>query len=258
MHRRLFLLTLSFLAATGLRADDASASGDSAAAAAAASSGFTHCGLAVWVCAALLLAVAWFVVEGFAKLRYAALVPADQLARLEQLLSHGYYQDAWQFCQEHDSFLTRVAGVALERVGRGHEAVAHALEEVSYQQSVTLKANMNYLSVIGVVAPMIGLTGTVIGMIGAFNSLVASGVGDLSGLAASIGEVLTSTAAGLIVAIPGFLFYYVFKNRAQTAIMMADFALYRLFENLPYEQLAGCTVGRALAGQGQGGETVAS
>ncbi len=250
MTRRLFFLALLAVTALPLLAQDTSAPADAAATAAASDSAtglgyvLSHSGLAVWVCAALAVAVVVFVVEGFLSLRFEALVPPAQLARLEDLLRQGAYQEAWQYCREHRSFLARVTGTALERVGRGHEAVLYALDEVSAQQAVLLKANTNYLSVIGVVAPMIGLTGTVIGMIGAFNSLGASGIGDPSGLAASIGQVLTSTAAGLIVAIPGFLFFYVFKNRAQTAIMMADFAVYRLFENLPYEHLAGYAVGQ--------------
>ncbi|HEY8966663.1 MAG TPA: MotA/TolQ/ExbB proton channel family protein [Candidatus Methylacidiphilales bacterium] len=243
------LAAVLLLAVDPVHAQDAAAAADGAAKPPAAAPDktlmhvLTHSGFAVWVCAVLSIVVTGFVIEGFLKLRFEALCPKAQLARLQELVTYGQYQEAWQFCQENRSFLARVAGVALERIGRGHDVVIHALEEVSSQQAVMLKANMNYLSVIGVVTPMIGLTGTVIGMISAFNSLGASGIGDPSGLAAAIGEVLTSTAAGLIVAIPGFLFFYVFKNKAQTAIMMADFAIYRLFENIPYEHIAGTIVG---------------
>ncbi len=200
-------------------------------------------GPAVWVCLLLSVLVMGFTIEGFAKLRFDKLAPPVQLARLRELIGYGSYQEAWQYCQEHRSFLCTVVGNGLERIGRGAEAVEHSLEEVSSQQAVLLRTNTNYLSLVGVVAPMIGLTGTVIGMIRAFASLGASGIGDPSGLAAAIGEVLTSTASGLIVAIPGFVFYYVFKSKALTAVMLADAAIYRLFENMPYEHLSGAVVG---------------
>ncbi|SDT91298.1 biopolymer transport protein ExbB [Verrucomicrobium sp. GAS474] len=269
LRHLLFLLVLAVgvvglleLSAPALHAQEAAATaGDTIAPKAVASDKtlmhvITHSGFAVWICAILSIVVTGFIIEGFLKLRFEALAPKAQLARLQELISYGSYQEAWQFCEENRSFLARVVGVALERIGRGHEAVTHALDEVSSQQAVMLKANMNYLSVIGVVTPMIGLTGTVIGMISAFNSLGASGIGDPSGLAAAIGEVLTSTAAGLIVAIPGFLFFYVFKNKAQTAIMMADFAIYRLFENIPYEHVAGMVVGQPGGGAFENGGEV--
>ena len=62
---------------------------------------------------------------------------------------------------------------------------------------------------------MIGLLGTVIGMMKAFAVLGASGIGDPRGLATSIGEVLMATASGLFIAIPAFISYYIFRNRTQ-------------------------------------------
>ncbi len=83
-------------------------------------------------------------------------------------------------------------------------------------------------------------------MIGAFEVL-----GDPRALAGAIGHVLTATAAGLLAAIPGFAFYYLFKSKAQTAILLADDAIYRLFEHLPYEALAGGMVGPDAEGLAQ-------
>jgi len=195
-------------------------------------------GPAVWICAVLAVLAFYFAVEGFFKFRAAALAPPEELARLRELLHYGHYQEAWRTCAAGRSFLCVVAGAGLERVGRGADAVEFALTEASFRQAAVLKTSLNYLSVIGVVAPMIGLTGTVLGMIRAFEVL-----GDPRALAGAIGHVLTATAAGLLAAIPGFAFYYLFKSKAQTAILLADDAIYRLFEHLPYEALAGGMVG---------------
>ncbi len=90
---------------------------------------------------------------------------------------------------------------------------------------------------------MIGLLGTVIGMMKAFAVLGASGIGDPRGLATSIGEVLMATASGLFIAIPAFISYYIFRNRTQQVIVYADERIGRLLEDIPYEELAGLRIG---------------
>ncbi len=202
-----------------------------------------NAGPAVWICILLSICVTAFTIEGFIKLRFTALTPPKQFSTLQQLLGQGSYQEAWQYCRQHRSFLCIVTGAGLKRLGRGGEVVEQTLEEVSAQQTVLLKTNANYLSAIGVIAPMIGLTGTVIGMIRAFQSLGASGIGDPSALASAIGEVLLATASGLIVAIPGFAFFYVFKSKAQTAVMLTNSAIYSLFDEIPFDQLTGIAIG---------------
>jgi biopolymer transport protein ExbB len=204
-----------------------------------------HSGPVVWVCIALSILVMTFTIEGFLKFRFVALCPPAQLARVRELISYGSYQEAWEFCKANRSFFCTLVAAGLERVGRGKDATEFTIQEASLQQGVLLRTNMNYLSVIGVVAPMIGLTGTVIGMIKAFKELGASGIGDPSGLAAAIGEVLVATAAGLIVAIPGFVFFYVFKSKSQTAIMMADSAIFRIFDDIPFDQVIGLQIGES-------------
>ena len=105
-----------------------------------------------------------------------------------------------------------------------------------------IKANIQYLSVIGVVSPMVGLTGTVMGMIKAFETLGSSGAADPSKLAGNISEVLVATGAGLFVAIPGFILYYVFRNRIQTVSVAVDSEVNLLLEDIPFEQLTGYRV----------------
>jgi biopolymer transport protein ExbB len=97
--------------------------------------------------------------------------------------------------------------------------------------------------VIGVCAPMIGLLGTVTGMIKAFTSLGASGIGDPSGLSAAIGEVLVATASGLFVAIPAFGVFYFVKARATGTIHDINDTVNMLFRAMPYGRLAGYKFG---------------
>ena len=218
-----------------------------------------HWGFVVWICVLLGAAVTALAVEGFLKFRSAALTPSAELARLRELIACGGYAEAWLFCrtQTTPSFLCIVAGAGLERIGQGRDAVEFSIEDASIEQATLLRTLLHYLSAIGVVAPMIGLAGTVMGMIRALGTLSQSGTGDYPSLAGAIGDVLVSTEAGLAVAIPGFAFYYFFKARAQTAILLADRAVFNLFDGIPYEQLAGYHPGHsAAAAAAEGGETV--
>jgi biopolymer transport protein ExbB len=80
------------------------------------------------------------------------------------------------------------------------------------------------------------------GMIKAFETLGSSGAADPSKLAGNISEVLVATGAGLFVAIPGFILYYVFRNRIQTVSVAVDSEVTLLLEDIPFEQLTGYRV----------------
>jgi len=101
----------------------------------------------------------------------------------------------------------------------------------------------SYLSVIGVCTPMIGLTGTVTGMMKAFDKLGSSGVGDPSQLAGAIGEVLVATASGLFIAIPAFICYYLLRNRITKGIHDIQEIVTGLFRAFPYDEVAGHAIG---------------
>ena len=85
--------------------------------------------------------------------------------------------------------------------------------------------------------------GTVTGMIKAFGTLGASGIGDPSKLSEAIGEVLVATASGLLIAIPAFFGYYVLRNRATKALHDVQDTMASLFRKMPYDHLAGAHIG---------------
>src|SRR5688572_5518851 len=90
---------------------------------------------------------------------------------------------------------------------------------------------------------MIGLLGTVIGMMGAFAVLAGSGITDPRALSGKIGEVLLATASGLFIAIPAFVAYYVFRNISQAVIVHADDIVNTLLLDIPFDELAGVQIG---------------
>jgi biopolymer transport protein ExbB len=186
-----------------------------------------------------------FVIQNIITLRKEKMAPQALVDSLHNEISAGNYQGAWETCEANDNYLANVLKGALERIGRGKETVEDTVAEYSLREATTLRTRNSYLSVIGVISPMIGLLGTVIGMMKAFAVLGASGIGDPRGLAGSIGEVLMATASGLFIAIPAFVSYYIFRNRTQQVIVYADDKVSRLLEDIPYEELGGLRIGES-------------
>ncbi len=198
----------------------------------------------IWVCIfGTSTAMVTFIIQLFLILRDEALAPQALVGSLRDNIAAGNYQEAWEICRANKAYAAKVLQSALERIGRGKEAVEIALEDGGQREATYLKTKNSYLSVIGVIAPMIGLLGTVIGMMGAFAVLGSSGVSDPRALALRIGEVLTATASGLFIAIPAFVFYYYFRNRATIVFVKADEKLKRLIEDIPFAELSGLQIG---------------
>jgi biopolymer transport protein ExbB len=184
-----------------------------------------------------------FIIQLFIQMRDEQLAPSALVESLRATIHAGNYQEAWEICRANKAYIALVLKGALERLGRGKDAVETALIEHGIREAQVLKTKNSYLSVIGVIAPMIGLLGTVIGMIGAFAVLGSSGVSDPRLLALRIGEVLMATASGLFIAIPAFIFYYYFRNRGTIVLVNADDNLNRLIEDIPFEELSGVSIG---------------
>ena len=199
----------------------------------------------IWIAIlATSIVMVTFIIQLFLQVRRQSLAPKPLVGALDESLRAGNFQEAWETCQANaKTYLAAVLGGTLERVGRGKDATDAALIELGIRESQVFKTRNSYLSVIGVIAPMIGLLGTVIGMMGAFAVLGQSGVSDPRKLAMSIGEVLLATASGLFIAIPAFIFYYYFRNRINDATVYADSQLNRLIEDIPFEEVKGLRIG---------------
>jgi biopolymer transport protein ExbB len=183
------------------------------------------------------------VIDGFMRLRNEKLAPPQIVENMRSYFRAGDYNGAFQACRQHSSLFSNVVRTGLSMLGHGREACERAMEDALAKEVSTLGTRIRYLSVIGVVSPMLGLTGTVLGMISAFSTIGSAGIGDPSALAAAIGEVLVATATGLFIAIPAFAFYYVFSNRITAVTAFAEDVVSNLFRGMPYEEFRGLEVG---------------
>ena len=137
-----------------------------------------------------------------------------------------------------------MARVGLVTVGDGKSATEHALAESIISEQSKISNRISYLSVIGVCTPMVGLLGTVFGMISAFEALGGGGATQNTGaLAQAIGHVLVATASGLFVAIPAFMSFYFLRNRLMGGMNDVESEIGNLFRKFPYHLAEGVHIG---------------
>lgn len=172
-------------------------------------------GWSMWPLGLFSSAMLYFIIRNVMLLRQKSLLRADLKEDIEIALSKADVAAAREICQSNPSLMTSVLDAGLERINEKDYDAAHiaeAIEEAGNEQMVTFMKPINYLSIIGGTAPMLGLLGTVSGMIKAFQSIAAGGMGKPEVLAGNIGEALITTATGLVIAIPAMIAYFIFKN----------------------------------------------
>jgi biopolymer transport protein ExbB len=132
---------------------------------------------------------------------------------------------ALQYCKSHDSSIARVVAAGLHRLPRGPAAAEKAMEDAGANEALKLRRNIRMLYAIGSVATLLGLIGTISGMIKAFQVASAGGMGKSELLAKGIYEAMVCTFGGLAVAIVCTAFYYLFLSRIERFVAEMNDAL---------------------------------
>jgi len=189
----------------------------------------------------------YLVVDMYLRLSQKKLCPEAEVEKAKQMFMAGDYVNCVQALKTVNCAFNNCVRYGLSFVGKGKEQTESALLAEVDRESNRLQNRINYLSVIGVCTPMIGLLGTVVGMMGAFDSLgsggAAGGGDDTSALSHHIGEVLVATASGLFIAIPAFMFFYMLRNRLAAQMHELEDQVTSLFRNMPYEYFHGLEIG---------------
>ncbi len=151
-------------------------------------------------------------------------VPAALVGALKDSLGKRDVDSARNLCAGTNSVLSRCLNAALtkarpEKADANREKIEGAFIDNVEAEDGAIGQWINYLNVVAAVAPMIGLLGTVSGMISAFQTIGQVGMGDPSALASDIGEALVTTATGLVIGIPAMVAYFIFRNRLNTNIL---------------------------------------
>lgn len=171
------------------------------------------------VCSIAAMAI---VVERFASLRQERIAPANLVAQIIQVHQAGQLDQRRIAVVRDSSPLGRVLAAGLINQKHSREVMKEAIEDVGRQVVADLERFLNALGTIAAITPLLGLFGTVLGMIKVFSAITAAGVGNPSVLAGGIAEALITTAAGLAIAIPSLFFYRYLRARVDTLVLKME------------------------------------
>jgi biopolymer transport protein ExbB len=162
--------------------------------------------------------------------------PQELVDAFEAKLNDKAYQDAYNLAKSDESFLGQVLSAGLEKLQIGYAQSIEAMQEVGEEENMKLEHRLSYIALIGTISPMIGLFGTVHGMIKSFQTIATAGsTPKASELANGISTALFTTLLGLAIAIPAIALYSILKNRISQLVLEVGIVSERLmsrFQNV--------------------------
>jgi biopolymer transport protein ExbB len=172
----------------------------------------------------------------FLQIRKAVLMPASLSQAFEAHLENKEYQQAYELAKNDDSYLGRVLAAGMGKLQSGYGAAVEAMQEEEGEQAMKLEHKISYVSLVGALAPLFGLLGTVDGMVSAFMIIAKSSTAPKPNeLAIGISQALCTTLIGLWLAIPAIASFALFKNWLQKLTGDIDVEAMRLmsrFQNM--------------------------
>ena len=183
--------------------------------------------LPIILCSVLALTI---IAERFWALRRRNVVPEGVGKQVEEWAARHELDRRHIDQLRSGSAMGRVLAAALVNRHRSREVIKEAVEDTGRHVVHELERFLNTLGTIAGISPLLGLLGTVIGMIKVFSAILAHGVGNANQLAGGISEALITTAAGLTVAIPSFFFYRYFKGRVAAYVVSMEEQAINLIE----------------------------
>ena len=159
-----------------------------------------------------IVMVALFVIN-LLTIRREALHPHALVEDFAKLVDDKKFQEAYELAKENDSLLGKVLAAGLSKMSRSYDQAIQAMQEVGEMETLKLENRLKILALLGNIAPMVGLFGTVVGMIDSFSTIAVSiTTPPAYKLANGIATALFTTEVGLAIAIPSIAFYDVMKN----------------------------------------------
>jgi len=181
-------------------------------------------GFLIYPLAALSVGAVFLIIFYSLTVRKGAVVSGRFMASADSLIRKQDFLGLLAVCQRHNECIARVTAKTLDFATKnptaGFDEVREVTEAEGSRQAALLNQRIQYLADIGAIAPMVGLLGTVIGMIKSFREISGDNfVGAKQmGLAGGVSEALLTTAGGLVIGIPALIFYSLFRGRVQTLV----------------------------------------
>ena len=168
------------------------------------------------LCSVIALGI---IVERCLSLRRHRILKYDVLQRIEELLRDRKIPEASTLCKRYPSSMTRILLAAILNHDKSRQEIKEIIEDAGRQEIPVLERYLTILGTIASISVLLGLLGTVMGMIRTFNSIAALGYGNPEALASGISEALVATATGLTIAIPTLVLYNVFSSKVDALVI---------------------------------------
>jgi biopolymer transport protein ExbB len=169
--------------------------------------------MSLYICSLASIAL---IVEHAITIRRTTVVPELSVAQVKTMFDERRFREALEFCQNDPSFVAAVVHAGLIEAANGYDAMENAMQDAASERTARLYRKIEWLNLLGNVAPMFGLWGTIWGMMVAFGEIEGKGgKANPADLAGGIMIALVSTFTGLIVAIPALAAYSIFKTRIE-------------------------------------------
>jgi biopolymer transport protein ExbB len=193
---------------------------------------FRQGGWVMWPLLASSLLMLAIVIERLINLRLNSFLPPVITAKIDALMEARAFTRALAVCRQNPSVYANIILTALEASPFGRNATREAIEGAGRREIPRVSRYLSGLSTIAAVSPLMGLLGTVLGMIQVFTVVAQQGLGQASSLSGGIAVALTTTAFGLIIAIPALIMYNIFSKRAEDIILDIESRIFALTNRL--------------------------
>ncbi len=193
-------------------------------------------GIVIWpivICSVVALVIC---VERFWTLRRSQITPRHLVAQVWTWIKNNQLDKKKLKSLKDSSPLGEILAAGIVNHAYGRETMKEAIRDSGRQVIVRLERFLNTLGTIAVITPLLGLLGTVIGMIKVFTVITIQGVGDANALAGGISEALLTTAAGLTVAIPALIFHRYFERKVDELVVIMEEEALKMVEVLHGER----------------------
>ncbi len=189
-------------------------------------------GPVMWPIITLSIIAAAILLERLWSLQDERVIPKELTEKVWKLVESGQLTDKHVAALGQNSALGQILAAGLASRHRGREHIKEAIEDTGRHVVHELERFLNMLGTIAAVSPLLGLLGTVIGIITAFNAITQQGVGDPKMLSGGIGQALIATAAGLIVAIPSLMGYRYLRGKVDGLVIAMEKEALKLVRSL--------------------------
>jgi biopolymer transport protein ExbB len=200
---------------------------------------FQHTGIVGWMMVLCSVSGMALVIEHIVNIRREKLAPTPLIQDLEALISEGSYDEAIEMCEQEGGYVSTLVKAGLLMRNLGYEEVINSVGLAAEEEAFKLQAKISYLSLIGNIGPLLGLLGTVTGMITAFQRIEQMKAPTPKDLASGVYESLVNTTMGLFIGITFLTCFFIYKNMVTRMSLQMNLQAVELMRALADKEAAG-------------------